>query len=78
MAGLDICSVLRPGHLVVNRLRGTHELISVQNLMLRSILCGRSQAMCHTTKEHIACCSLSRTRVFEGTQYPTTLEDQGI
>jgi hypothetical protein len=34
--------------------------------------------MCRATKEHLACHDLRQTRVFEGTRYPTTLEDQGL
>jgi hypothetical protein len=78
MAGLDVCSILQPGHLVGNRLGGTHDLISVQNLRSHSFACGSSQAMCCATKEHLACRDLRQTWVSRGTQHPTTLEDQGL
>jgi hypothetical protein len=34
--------------------------------------------MCRTTKVHLARCSLRQIRVSGGTQYPKTLEDQGL
>jgi hypothetical protein len=34
--------------------------------------------MCRMTKEHITCRDLRKFRVYEGTWYPTTLEDQGL
>jgi hypothetical protein len=34
--------------------------------------------MDRATKEHLACCDLRQTQVSGGTQYPTTLEDQGL
>jgi hypothetical protein len=78
MAGLDDCSILQLRHLVRNRLGGTHDSISVQNLRAHSFTCRNSQAMCHTTKEHLACRDLRKIRVFRGTRYPTTLEDQSL
>jgi hypothetical protein len=42
MVELDDCSILQPGHLVGNRLGGTHDLISVQNLISHSFACGSS------------------------------------
>jgi hypothetical protein len=73
MTGLDDCNILQPEHLVRKRLGGTHDLIIVQNLRSHSFTCGSSQAMCRTTKEHLACRWVSG-----GTWYPTTLEDQGL
>jgi hypothetical protein len=66
------------GHLVRNRLGGTHNLFSVQNLKLHSFTCRSSQARCHATKEHLACRGLRPTWVSRGTRYPTILEDQGL
>jgi hypothetical protein len=54
MVGLDDCSILQPRHLVRNRLGGTHDSINVQNLRSHSFACRRIQAMCRTTKEHLA------------------------
>jgi hypothetical protein len=78
MTGLDDCSILQPGHLVRNKLGGTHDSISVQNLRSHSFACESSQAMSCATKEHLAWRDLKQTRVSEGTRYPTTLEDQGL
>jgi hypothetical protein len=78
MVGLDDCSILQPGHLVQNRLRGTHDSINVHNLRLHSFACGSSQSMCHVIKEHLAYCGLRQTRVSGGTRHPKTLEDQGL
>jgi hypothetical protein len=54
MAGLDDHIILQPGHLVRSRLGGMHYLISIQNLRLHNFACISSQAMCRTTKEHLA------------------------
>jgi hypothetical protein len=54
MAGLDDYIILLHGHLVKNRLGGTHDLISIQNLISRNCACTSSQAMSHTTKKHLA------------------------
>jgi hypothetical protein len=78
MAGLDDCSILQRGHLVRNRLGGTYDSISVQNLISHSFACGSSQAMSRAIKEHLAWHDLRQNRVSEGTRYPTTLEDQGL
>jgi hypothetical protein len=78
MAGLDDYSILQPKHFVKNRLGGTHYLISIQNLISHSFACRSSQAMCYVIKEHLAYHGLRQTRVSKGTQYPTTLEDQGF
>jgi hypothetical protein len=78
MAGLDDCSILQPRHLVKNRLGGTHDLISVQNLRSHSFACRSSQAMCRATKEHLACYDLRKIWAHGGTRYPTTLKDQGL
>jgi hypothetical protein len=75
MVGLDDCNIFQPGHLVRNRLGGMHDLINVQNLRSHNFACGSSQAMCRTTKEHLACRSLRQTRVSGWTRYPKTLED---
>jgi hypothetical protein len=50
MAGLDKCNILQPGHLVGNRLGGTHDSINVRNLRPHSFASGSSQAMCHAKK----------------------------
>jgi hypothetical protein len=50
MAELDKCNILQPRHLVGNRLGGTHDSISVQNLRPHSFACGSSQAMCRAKK----------------------------
>jgi hypothetical protein len=34
--------------------------------------------MCCATQEHLACHDLRKIRVSRGTQYPTTLEYQGL
>jgi hypothetical protein len=78
MAGLDDYNILQLGHLVKNRPRGTHELISIQNLRSHSFACRSNKAMCPATEEHLACHGLRQTRVSGGTRYPTTLEDQGL
>jgi hypothetical protein len=78
MAGLYDCSILQPGHLVGNRLGGTHDSINVQNIRSHSFACRSSQTMCHTTKEHLACHDLRKIWVYGGTRYPTTLKDQGL
>jgi hypothetical protein len=78
MAGLDDCNILQLRHLVRNRLGGTHDSISVQNLRAHSFTCRSSHAMCHTTKEHLTCRDLRKNWVFRGTRYPTTLEDQSL
>jgi hypothetical protein len=77
MVRLDDCSILQAGHLVGNRLGGTHDSISVQNLKLHSFTRRSSQVMCRVTKEHLACRDLRKSRVSRGTRYPKTLEDQG-
>jgi hypothetical protein len=61
MARLDDCSILQPGHLVKNRLGGTHDSISVQNLRSHGFACTSSQAMSHATKEHLAWCDMRET-----------------
>jgi hypothetical protein len=76
MAELDDYNILQPWHLVKNRLGGTHDLISVQNLRPHSFTCRSNQAMRCMTKEHIACRNLRKIRVSRGTRYPTTPEDQ--
>jgi hypothetical protein len=76
MVGLDDCSILQLRHLVQSRLGGMHDSISIQNLRLHSSACGSGQAMCHVTKEHLACCGLRQTRVSGGTRYQKNLEDQ--
>jgi hypothetical protein len=78
MAGLDDYNILQSRHLVKNRLGGMHDLIGVQNLISHSFACGSSQAMSYATEEHLAWRDLRQTRVSRGTQYPTTLEDQGL
>jgi hypothetical protein len=70
MAGLDDCSILQPGHLVGNRLGGTHNSINVHNLRSHGFACTSSQAMSHATKEHLAWRDLRETRVSGGTRYP--------
>jgi hypothetical protein len=75
MAGLDVYSILQLGHLVRNRLGGTHDSISVQNLISHSFTCMSSQTMCRGTKEHLACDDMRKVQVSGGTRYPTTLED---
>jgi hypothetical protein len=59
MAGLDGYSILQPRHLVRNRLGGTHDSISVQNIISHSFACRSSQTMCCMSKEHLACRDLS-------------------
>jgi hypothetical protein len=61
-----------------NRLGGTHDLISVQNLRSHSFACGSSQAMSRVTKGHLAWHDLRQTWVSRGTQYPRTLEVQSL
>jgi hypothetical protein len=78
MARLDDYNILQPRHWVRNKLGGTHDLISVQNLRSHSFACGSSQAIDRTTKEHLAWHNLRQTRVSGGTRYPATLEDQGL
>jgi hypothetical protein len=78
MAGLEDYSILQPWHLVRNKLGGMYDSISVQNLWSHSFACRSSQAMCHVTKEHLACHDLRKIRVSGGTRYPTTLEYQGL
>jgi hypothetical protein len=78
MARLDDCSILQPEHLVENRLGGTHDSISVQNLRSHNFACRSSQTMCRATKEHLACHDLRKIWVSGGTWYPTTLNDQGL
>jgi hypothetical protein len=68
MAELDDCSILQLRHLVENRLGGTHDSISVQNLISHSFACTSSQAMSRATKEHLAWRDLWQTRVSRGTQ----------
>jgi hypothetical protein len=75
---LDDCIILQPRHLVWNRLGGTHDLISVKNLRSHNFACRSSHALCHATKEHLACHDLRKIWVSGGTQYWTTLEDQGL
>jgi hypothetical protein len=58
MARLDDCTILQLGHLVKSRLRGVHDLISIQNLSSQGFACTSSQAMSHVTKEHLAWCDL--------------------
>jgi hypothetical protein len=70
MAGLDDCSILQPGHLVRNRLGGTHDWISVQNLSSHGFACTSSHAKSHAMKEHLAQHDLRQTRVSGGTRYP--------
>jgi hypothetical protein len=70
MAGLDECSILQPGHLVGSKLRGTHDLINIQNLSLYGFACTSSQAISCATKEHFVQCDLRQTRVSKGTRYP--------
>jgi hypothetical protein len=76
MARLDDCNILQPGHLVWNKLGGTHDSINVQTLRSHSFTCGSSHAMHRMTKEHLAWCDLRKTRVSGGTRYPITMEDQ--
>jgi hypothetical protein len=78
MARLDDSSILQPEHLVWNRLRGTHDSISIQTLRSHSYACGSSHAMYHVTKEHLAWHDLRKTQASRGTRYPTILEDQGL
>jgi hypothetical protein len=54
MAGLDDFNILQPRHLVGNRLGGTHDSISVQNLRSHGFACTCSQAMNRMTKEHFS------------------------
>jgi hypothetical protein len=61
MAGLDDFSILYPRHLVGNRLGGTHDSISIQNLKTHSFACTSSQAMSRMTKEHLAWRDLRET-----------------
>jgi hypothetical protein len=78
MAGLDDCSILHPKHLVRSRLGGTHDSISVQNLISHNFTCGSNQAMSHVTKEHLAWHDLRKIWVSGGIRYPATLKDQGL
>jgi hypothetical protein len=78
MARLDVYNILQPEHLVRNRLGGTHDLISIQNLRSHSFACRSSQVMCHAIKEHLAYHGLRQTQVSGGTRYTTTLEDEGL
>jgi hypothetical protein len=78
MAGLDDCNILQAIHLVKNRLGGTHDSISVQNIRSHNFTCKNSHVVCYTTKEHLACRNLRKIRVSGGTRYPTTLKDQGL
>jgi hypothetical protein len=78
MVGLDDCSILQPGYLVGNRLEGTHDSISVQNLISHSFACGTNQVICRTTKDHLACRDLRKIWVSGGAWYPSTLEYQGF
>jgi hypothetical protein len=57
MARLDDCSILQ----LKNRLGGTHDSISIQNLLAYSFAGMSSQAMCHATKEHLALCNMRQT-----------------
>jgi hypothetical protein len=70
IARLDDCSILQAGHLVRNRLGGTHDSISVQNLRSHNFTCMSSQALIRATKEHLAWRNLRQTRVSGGTWYP--------
>jgi hypothetical protein len=78
MAGLDDCIILQPKHLVRSRLVGMHDSINVQNLRSHSFACRSSQTMSRATKEHLAWHDLRQTWVTRGTQYPTTMVDQGL
>jgi hypothetical protein len=60
MAGLDDCSILQPKHLAENKLGGTHDLISTQNLKSHNFTSGSSLAMSCMTKEHFACHDLRK------------------
>jgi hypothetical protein len=62
-AGLDDCSILPPGHLLKNRLGGTHDSISIQNLRFHGFACMSSQAMSRVTKEHLPWRNLRETWV---------------
>jgi hypothetical protein len=42
MAGLDDCSIIHPGHLVENRLGGTHDSVNIQNLRSHGFTCTSS------------------------------------
>jgi hypothetical protein len=72
MVGLDDSNILQPGHLVENRLGGTYDSISIQNLRSNSFACKISQPMCRVTKEHLACRDLRKSEYLEGlsTQQP--------
>jgi hypothetical protein len=63
MVGLDDYNILQPEHLVENRLGGTHDSISVQNLRSHGFACTSSQVMSHMTKEHFAWHDLREPRV---------------
>jgi hypothetical protein len=68
LAGLDECNILQPGHIVQNRLGGTHDSINVKNLRLHSFACRSSRAMWRETKEHLICCDLRKIQVSGGTR----------
>jgi hypothetical protein len=70
MAGLDDCNILQSGHLVRSRLRGMHDSFSIQNLNISHFHMFKSQAMCRSTNEHLACFDLRETWVFRRTWYP--------
>jgi hypothetical protein len=70
MVGLDDCSILQPRQLVISRLGGMHDSISIQNLSSHGFACMSSQDMSRVIKEHLALRDLRQTRVSEGTQYP--------
>jgi hypothetical protein len=73
MAGLDDYNILRPRHLVQNRLGWMHDLISVETHKLHNFACGSSQIMHRVTKEHLAWYDLRKIRVSGGTRKPITL-----
>jgi hypothetical protein len=58
MARLDDCIILHPKYLVISRLGGTHDSITIQNLSSQGFACMSSEAMSHVTKEHLARCDL--------------------